>query len=65
MITHYQNNESSSDEWRREVDSLDALDPTGYYFGYDPSYVGCLPFDSMCEYKSKDFSLGNGDENDK
>lgn len=65
MKTHYPNGESSDDGWRAEVDSLDSRDPLGHYFGYDPSYVGCLPFDSLRTYKARDFTLGNGDENDK
>jgi len=43
-MTHYPNQESSSDEWRREVDSLDSRDPDGFYcLGiYDPNYVSNL-----------------------
>jgi len=43
-MTHYPNQESSSDEWRREIDHLDDRDPDGFYYlgKYNPDWVGCL-----------------------
>jgi len=43
-MTHYPNQQSSSDEWRREIESLDERDPLGFYClgTYDPNYVSCL-----------------------
>lgn len=35
-----------------DTDNIDERDPTGTYLigSFDPSYVGCLPFDPMRRY---------------
>lgn len=59
-MKHYTNDESSSSEWRAEILDIDSLDPKGKYLvAPDPSFVGCLPFDTIRHYKSKDETLGN------
>lgn len=60
-MIHYNQNESSNDEWRADIDHLDDRDPAGKYLlaPYDPNFVGCLPFDPIRHYTSKDETLGN------
>lgn len=52
-------------EWLAEIDHIDDRDPDGYYIGsFDPSFVGCLPFDHLRRYSPKDELLGNGEEHE-
>lgn len=50
-----------------DTEDIDDKDPTGKWLlaPYDPSFVGCLPFDPIRHYLPKDSLLGNGESNDQ